>query len=144
MSKKKSTALTQIVAQAKRLKREFPKRFKKWTDYVKQASAIYSSQHGGYSPVGHKHKKIGMPKHRKKAARKKAITQVRRYHAAEGRALRKLGTVKHFVGKAKDKLKNEIAHEEVRKLSTTKKRNRKKIQKKINEKKAILRRLGCI
>jgi hypothetical protein len=145
MSKKKSTALTWIVAEAKKLKREFPNRFKKWTDYVAQASAIYSKKHGGKSPVGHKRKKtVGMPKTHKRSTARKAIRAARRAHAAEGRALRKLGTVKSYVGKAKDKIKKDIAVQEIRKLSTTKKRMRKKIQKKINEKKAILRKLGSI
>jgi hypothetical protein len=52
--RKKSTALAWIVKEAKRLRREYPNRFEKWTDYVAQASAIYSKKHGGKSPVGKK------------------------------------------------------------------------------------------
>lgn len=56
--KKKSAALTWIIAEAKRIKRKYPKRFKKWTDYVKQASAIYARKHKRKSRVGKK-KKVG-------------------------------------------------------------------------------------
>lgn len=57
---KGSPALKWIVREAKRLRREYPKRFIKWTDYVAQASAIYASKHKGKSPVGKKrrHKKV--------------------------------------------------------------------------------------
>lgn len=48
------TALQWIVKEAKAIKKQYPKRFAKWTDYVAQASAIYSKKHGGKSPVGKK------------------------------------------------------------------------------------------
>jgi len=59
------TALQWIVKEAKSIKRQFPKRFAKWTDYVAQASAIYAKKHKGKSPVGKK-KAV-----KKKAAKKK-------------------------------------------------------------------------
>ena len=59
------TALQWIVKEAKAIKKQYPKRFAKWTDYVAQASAIYSKKHGGKSPVGKK-KAV-----KKKAAKKK-------------------------------------------------------------------------
>lgn len=40
----KRNALTWIISEAKNLKRKFPKRFKTWKQYVKQASAIYHSK----------------------------------------------------------------------------------------------------
>lgn len=53
-------ALKWIVNEAKKLRREYPRRYKKWKDYVAQASAIYASKHGGKSPVGKKHRrKVG-------------------------------------------------------------------------------------
>ena len=63
------SALQWIVKEAKNLKKSYPKRFTKWTDYVKQASAIYASKHKGKSPVGKKKavKKVAV----KKAAKKK-------------------------------------------------------------------------
>ena len=63
------TPLKWIVNEAKKLKKQYPHRFKKWTDYVAQASAIYASKHKGKSPVGKKHKVSGV---KKKAAKKKA------------------------------------------------------------------------
>lgn len=58
------TALQWIVKEAKSIKKQYPKRFAKWTDYVAQASAIYASKHKGKSPVGKK-------KAAKKTAKKK-------------------------------------------------------------------------
>lgn len=48
------TALQWIVKEAKEIKKKYPKRFSKWTEYVAQASAIYASKHKGKSPVGKK------------------------------------------------------------------------------------------
>ena len=45
------TALQSIIKEAKSLRAKYPKRFTKWTDYVKQASAIYAAKHKGKSPV---------------------------------------------------------------------------------------------
>jgi len=59
------TALQTIIKEAKSLKKQYPKRYSKWTDYVKQASAIYASKHKGKSPVGKKKatkKKVGATK----------------------------------------------------------------------------------
>jgi hypothetical protein len=39
------TALQIIIKEAKSLRSKYPKRYSKWTDYVKQASAIYASKH---------------------------------------------------------------------------------------------------
>lgn len=52
------TALKWITTEAKKIKKAYPNRFAKWTDYVAQASAIYAKKHGGKSPVG-KPKKVG-------------------------------------------------------------------------------------
>lgn len=57
------TPLKWIVSEAKKLKKQYPKRFAKWTDYVAQASAIYASKHKGKSPIGKK-KKVGYSKQR--------------------------------------------------------------------------------
>ena len=48
------TALQWIVKEAKEIKKKYPKRFSKWTEYVAQARAIYASKHKGKSPVGKK------------------------------------------------------------------------------------------
>jgi hypothetical protein len=69
------TALQWIVKEAKSLKKSYPKRFTKWTDYVKQASAIYASKHKGKSSVGKKKaiKKVAVKKAAKKKVAKKKI-----------------------------------------------------------------------
>lgn len=69
-TKKKSTALSWIVAEAKDLKKKYPKRFSTWKEYVAQASAIYASKHKGKSPVGKK--KIAAPGKAKKTTVKKS------------------------------------------------------------------------
>ena len=53
-------ALEWITKEAKKLRKEYPKRFATWREYVAQASAIYASKHKGKSPVGQK--KIGASK----------------------------------------------------------------------------------
>lgn len=61
MAKKETSALHWIINEAKRLRREYPRRFKTWREYVAQASAIYASKHKGNSPVGKK-RKVGAKK----------------------------------------------------------------------------------
>lgn len=64
------SALKWITAEAKKIRRQYPKRFKTWREYVAQASAIYASKHKGKSPVGKKHpKKVSGVKKTKKPAR---------------------------------------------------------------------------
>jgi hypothetical protein len=86
------TALQTIIKEAKSIKKAYPNRFAKWTDYVKQASAIYASKHRGKSPVGKKKavkkttkkklvKKVGVVKKKvlKKAAPKKAAKKIKKH-----------------------------------------------------------------
>jgi len=82
------TALQNILKEAKSLRKKFPKRFAKWTDYVKQASAIYASKHKGKSPVGKKKvvkKKVTIKKIAKKRISKKPTEKVilKKVHAAK-------------------------------------------------------------
>ena len=92
------TALQWIVKEAKSIKKAYPNRFAKWTDYVKQASAIYASKHKDKSPVGKKKavkktakkklvKKVGVVKKRvlKKAAPKKTVKKVLKKHTHWGK-----------------------------------------------------------
>jgi hypothetical protein len=72
------TALQSIIKEAKNLRSKYPKRFSKWTDYVKQASAIYANKHKGKSPVGKKKivkKKVAKKKVVKKEIGKKRIVK---------------------------------------------------------------------
>lgn len=62
-------ALNWITSEAKKLRKQYPKRFATWREYVAQASAIYATKHGGKSPVGKK-RNIGAVK---KADKKQAV-----------------------------------------------------------------------
>lgn len=62
-------ALKWIISEAKKLKKQHPRRFSTWKEYVAQASAIYAKKHKGKSPVGKK-RKVGAIK--KKATKKTA------------------------------------------------------------------------
>jgi hypothetical protein len=83
------TALKWITNEAKKLKKAYPKRFAKWTDYVAQASAIYASKHKGKSPVGKKKKSYAVYRNvdgtfkqikRISGMKKKAQSKVRSLH----------------------------------------------------------------
>jgi hypothetical protein len=91
------TALQWIVKEAKSIKKKYPKRFSKWTEYVAQASAIYASKHKGKSPVG---KKKAAPK--KKAAKKKlgkVTLKKANYHPRDERYIIMNDGVPHLEGK---------------------------------------------
>jgi len=92
------TPLQWIIKEAKSLKKSYPKRFTKWTDYVKQASAIYASKHKGKSPVGKKKavaKKVAI----KKVALKKVYGTKKRKPISEQTILNKIHKVKDKVNK---------------------------------------------
>jgi len=108
------TALQSILKEAKSLRKSFPKRYSKWTDYVKQASAIYASKHKGKSPVGKKKsaKKVGVVKH-KKVAKKKISEQgiLNRIHKVK-HDVERLDEAqhKHMMGTIKKNFKNFILY----------------------------------
>lgn len=64
------TALKWITTEAKKLRKQYPKRFSTWREYVAQASAIYASKHKGKSPVGKKRKVGAVKKVAKKSPAK--------------------------------------------------------------------------
>lgn len=89
------TALQWILKEAKKLKKQYPKRFTKWTEYVAQASAIYSSKHKGKSPVGKKRKKVSGVKDSAKVRselKKKGLKMPHGYETIKRK--RKIGSVK--------------------------------------------------
>lgn len=143
MAKKNShTALTWITSEAKKLRRQYPKRFDTWREYVAQASAIYASKHAGRSPVGHKHKP--MPK-KKKAARSAGVSTNSRTHTDYNRNKVNItvGAVNKHKRAAKDKILQLIGREEVKRFTTRLKRHKKKISKRIQKLKADYRRLSA-
>lgn len=64
------TALNWITTEAKKLRKQYPKRFATWREYVAQASAIYAGKHKGKSPVGKKRKVGAVKKSAKKSPAK--------------------------------------------------------------------------
>jgi hypothetical protein len=137
-------ALHWITTEAKKIKRRYPHRFKKWTEYVAQASAIYASKHRGKSPVGHKHKKInGMASRKRSHAKKrsKTVRRIKRLHAAEGRAIRNLGSIAGLKTKLKKKLEDKIAYGLLSIYKARTKRAKKKIAKRVNAEKRQLKNL---
>lgn len=71
------TALKWITTEAKRLKKQYPNRYSKWTDYVKQASAIYATKHSGMSTIGKPHRKKKIAGVKETAALKKELKKKR-------------------------------------------------------------------
>lgn len=80
------SALTWITNEAKRLRRKYPKRFKTWREYVKQASAIYAKKHKGKSP--------GKPHSKKK---RRLINKLRKTTRVGSVKARSPGMSKHTV-----------------------------------------------
>jgi len=121
------SALKWIVSEAKKLKKEYPKRYTKWTDYVKQASAIYASKHKGVSPVGKKKaapKKVGAVKKKaapKKVAKKKAPKKLKyagTLKAQDGKRMYKYSLGKKPVSTHKDTKSHNV---QIKVVSGTKK-----------------------
>jgi hypothetical protein len=67
------TALQSIIKEAKSLRAKNPKKYKKWTDYVKEASKNYSSKNKGKKKLVSK--KVVKKKITKKRVVKKAISK---------------------------------------------------------------------
>lgn len=109
------TALQWIVKEAKKIKKEYPKRFSKWTEYVAQASAIYAKKHKGHSPVGKKKKaKVGAVKNKavKKATKKIEILGASKKLLEKIRAVKKksIKKVAHKKSAAKSYHKDTKSH----------------------------------
>lgn len=144
------TALKWITNEAKKLRREHPRRFNTWKEYIAQASAIYARKHGGKSPVGKKRKKKRVSnvttRSRTHTDRNRitANIQVGRLHHKKTRTVahrKKTNTVSHHMSVAKRMLVDDIAAAEARKFTMTKKSDRRKQGKKIAELKRKYRKL---
>lgn len=125
-----SNTLKKITARAKQL-------YKKggtWRGAIKKAGAEYR---GGKKMSGtKKRKRAKTPKKRRAVVRR-----VKRLHKAEGRAIRSLGSVASHVSSAKRILETEIGRLETQKFTAKKKSTKKKIGKRIAEKKSRFRKL---
>jgi hypothetical protein len=117
-------------AKARKIRKAHPSM--KWNNAMSQA--MKSLSHKG------KRKKIGSAP-RKKSARKKIIRKIKKSHAAEGRAIRSLGSVASHVSSAKKLLTHEIGKLEAAKFTAAKKVTKRKIAKRIAVKKSQFRKL---
>ncbi len=136
MAGKQKTGLQWILPEASKLRRQYPKRFDTWQEYVEQATAIY-------------HKKNGdtMPKRKSSAKTKKSAAK--RRPAAKRGSSRSVGKTTHapavgiayHIRHACLLLERKIGDLEASKLRVKTKTARKKIQKKITAAKAEYRRL---
>jgi hypothetical protein len=143
-------ALKKINARVKELQKKHPNTQRKTLQ--KQAGREYKAgKLGGLYSSGKKRKKVGAV--RRTASRKAAVKRAKRLHAAEGRlhtregrAIDALGSVPTgtLMSKLRAKLKEEIGFNEAAKLSARTASSRRNIQDKINDKKAMLRRLILI
>lgn len=122
------SALKKITTRAKAIRRIHGG---SWKAAIKKAGAEYR---GG---------RIGSVK-RKKAAPKKrraAVRKIKKFHAAEGRAIKSLGSVSSHLSSAKKMLEHEIGKLEVQRYKAKKKSVKRKIGKRIAAKKSKYRKL---
>lgn len=136
-----TTALQWITREAKRLKKEYPRRFQKWTQYVAQASAIYASKHRGKSPVGHKKTAMPTTKSKRRTARKKSSGKKKVGKVTRSRSSNPISTVNRHKKLAREKLLVAIGKENIRLFKAAKVRDKRKIQKKIRQYKSDYRKL---
>lgn len=120
------TALKWITTEAKRLKKQYPKRFATWKEYVSQASAIYATKHKGKSPVG---KKRSTPK---KVA---AVKTTSKSHTDKNRitANIQVGTIAGIKSKGLQLLKEKYGKLAAEKACAVKKMDKRKYQKEMSE-----------
>jgi hypothetical protein len=117
-------------AKARKIRKAHPSM--KWNNAMSQA--MKSLSHKG------KRKKVGAAP-RKKSARKKTVRKIKKLHAAEGRAIRSLGSVASHVSSAKKLLTHEIGKLEAAKFTAAKKVTKRKLAKRIAVKKSQFRKL---
>ena len=124
------SAIKFIIAEAKKLKKQFPNRYKTWTEYVKQASAVYNSK----KRTAKKH--VGAIK--KKAARKyapKKKSAIKKYHKDTGSHNVKINVTSGVsgLGSTMEHYRSIYGNLSARKLMEQTKRGKKQIQKNMSE-----------
>jgi|HubBroStandDraft_4_1064222.scaffolds.fasta_scaffold194481_2 hypothetical protein len=133
------SALTKIVAHAKKIY----KRGGSWKAAIKKSGVAYRA--GKLGKVAGKsktrRKKVGATRKRSSSTRRKTLRRVHSLHAAEGRAIKSLGSVASHVSAAKKQLEHQIGKAETRRFTATKKSTKRKIGKQIARLKARFRKL---
>jgi len=128
------TALQKIIAEAKKIRKKYPK--KEWKDCVAQASAIYAKKHKGKSPVGKKSKKVGAVK--KKAAKKRAVSEYHKDTASHNVRINVLSGIKSEGMKL---FKDKYGKLSTQKMLEKTKRGKAKIAKQMREVAAKIRKI---
>lgn len=139
------SALKWITAEAKKIRKQYPKRFKTWREYVAQASAIYASKHKGKSPIGKKKKVSGVSKKKptEKAILKKihtvkknvdALDEAQHQHMSIGAI--KSAAMKHY--------KVKYGSLATKKMMEKTKRGKAKIMKELRDIEKRIKRIGSI
>jgi hypothetical protein len=88
-----------------------------------------------------KRRRVGAVKKRKAPRKKSTIKKIKKYHAAEGRAIKSLGSVAFHVSHAKSQLLEQIGWAEAQKYSAKTKTAKRKIGKKLSALKSKFRKL---
>lgn len=129
------TALQKIIAEAKKIRKKYPK--KEWKDCVAQASAIYAKKHKGKSPVGKKHKKVGAVK--KKATKKKSA--VESYHKDTASHNVRINVLSGIKSEGMKFYKDKYGKLSTQKMLEKTKRGKAKISKQMREVAAKIRKI---
>lgn len=119
-------------AKARKIRKSHPSM--KWTTAMSQAMKSASKK-------GKSKKRVGSVRRKKSPARRKTVARVKRLHAAEGKAIRSLGSVSSHLSHAKKIIEHEIGKLETQKFKATKKTTKRKISKRIAAKKTQFRKL---
>lgn len=117
---------------AKNIRKRHPSM--KWNTAMSQAMKSMSGKKK-------KSRRLGAVKKRKSPARKKAVTKIKKLHAAEGRAIHSLGSVSTHMAHARAQLKEQIGWAEAQKFAASKKVTKRKIGKRIAALKSTYRKL---
>jgi hypothetical protein len=128
-----SAVLRKITTRAKHIRRLHGGT---WKAAIKKAGAEYR---GGRKMSGTRKQK-SRPK-KAKIIRMRKVRRIKSLHAAEGRAIRSLGSVASHTAAAKKLLEHQIGKAESQKYTARKKSTKRKIQKRISAMKAKYRKL---
>ncbi len=128
-------ALKKINARVKHLQKLHPNTQRKTLQ--KQAGREYRA-----GKLGAVRKSRPKKQRAKKAARKRVVRKVKRLHAAEGRAIKSLGSVSSHLSAARAKIKEQIGWAEVQRFTAHKVSTKRKIGKHIANLKSQYRKLS--
>jgi hypothetical protein len=133
------SALTKIVAHAKKLY----KRGGSWKAAIKKSGVAYRAGKLGRvkGAVPKRRKKLAGTKKRAGGSRRKTVKRVKSLHAAEGRAIKSLGSVSSHISMAKKQLKEQIGWAEADRFAATTKTAKRKKGRHIAELKSKYRKL---